>query len=478
MDLGMGQSADLQMQQKLSPRMIQSLKLLQVNNIQLEQQIAEELSQNPFLERMDTESDEGEELPEQEEADFDENLDFSEDEATGSTLEDGFEYSYDLGGDSGSDEDYLKKREYARSLQTYTDTLETHLTAQIREKKLSERQRLLAEFLIGSLDTAGYLKIPEEEICSITGVTPDEAEEGIARIQSLEPAGVGARSLQECLLLQLERRDRATPLARQIIRDYWDEFEKMKIPAIARGLDVAQNIVSEAMEEIRLLDPKPGSEFADGGSAEHTICPDLVVIYEDHRWISIINDRFLPDLAINRSYSDRIRDRDDKEVKRFLQEKFNSAEWLIEAVEQRKRTMLRVMDTIIDIQKDFFENGDENQLRPMTLQQIADRTDLNASTVSRVTNGKYVETPYGLFELKYFFSSSVGTDSSGRDVSSTKIRNIIKDLVEKEDQRTPLSDQKLSAALKDAGFSVARRTVAKYRDQLGIPTARMRKSYE
>jgi RNA polymerase sigma-54 factor len=467
------------MQQKLSHRMIQSLKLLQDTNIQLEQRIQSELSENPLLEQTDVG---GEELSRDVEDSAETGtaetaeLDLSEEGLMSpDAFEDGFAYTYDRSSGE-SDGDYQEKKDYVQSLQTYDEDLEAHLLHQLRDRKISENQRLLVEFLAGSLDENGYLKIPPEEIQSITGVTSQEVDGAVDILHSLDPPGIGARSLQECLLLQIDRKKNLHPLARTIVADYWEYFEKQKTMPLSRLLEVDSRDTARAMEDIKKLDPKPGKQFFGGAGDDQVIIPDIIVKKRGRGWVSIINDVFIPDLKINEAYSDSIRDRkDEKAVKKFLREKHNSANWLMEAIQQRKRTMLKVMDAIIEHQYAFFEKGDESRLRPLTLREIADKTDLHPSTVSRVSNNKYVETPYGIFEIKYFFNSSMGGDG---DVAGVQIKNRIKDLIENESAQKPLSDQKISDILKEDGYTVARRTVAKYRDQLGIPTARMRKRYD
>ncbi|ERP31571.1 RNA polymerase sigma-54 subunit [Chitinivibrio alkaliphilus ACht1] len=463
------------MEQRLSQQMLHSLDLLQETNIQLEQRISRELLENPFLETDDSPADHEPEDEKEPHAEDHGELDLSEDSAeVPYALEEGLQYSDD--GDGGiSQEEQQEKREYWHSLQTYESSLEEHLRTQLREKSVSQKIWPLMEFILGSLDERGYLQIPTEEICAISGFSLEMVQDGIALLQSLEPAGVGARDLQECLLLQLARTHGTDSVEYQIVDSYWQYFEKLQLPRLARELALSIEEVTRAKEVIASLDPKPGMQYSLSDSDEYAPPPDLRVIKHNGRWKSVLNDSFLPDLRISEQYSDQLRYRsDEKSVKKFLREKRGSAQWLIMAVEQRKRSMLKVMDAIVAHQNGFFDQGDENALRPLTLKDIAQEVELHPSTVSRVTNNKFVETPYGVYELKYFFVASMG---GGTEVANIRIQNLVRDLIAEEDRKKPLSDQKIANLLKERGVEAARRTVAKYRDKLGIPTARLRKEH-
>jgi RNA polymerase sigma-54 factor len=278
-------------------------------------------------------------------------------------------------------------------------------------------------------------------------------------------------------MLQIERENGIQWLAYEIIENHWSLFEKHKIPALAKALDVDTIDVQDAIELIKELDPHPAKQLL--GDSSSAIIPDLLIEEVNGKLVVVINDRFIPDLKINQAYSDMLRRKSNvkKDDKQFIRDKFNSANWLIKAVEQRRSTMLKVMQAIIDRQKKWFEEGPPN-LSPLKLQDIADEIKMHVSTISRVTSNKYVQTPYGLFELKYFFNDSLGKDSDGEDLSTAKIKNKLKEMIDTENKSKPLSDQKLSDLMKEEGFALARRTVVKYREQLGIPSSRMRKSYE
>jgi RNA polymerase sigma-54 factor len=466
----------LKLQQKLSFQMIQSLKLLQVNTLQLEQLLKAELEMNPALETgEEVEADqETEERADEEKADSsgEDELEVTEDKVDWEEyLEEGFE----MGSAMNDETDHNK--EYYEPTQVSQMTLEEHLENQLWEKKIPERQRLLVQFLIGCLDSDGYLRIGIENIAHDAGVSAAEVMEALQIVWGMDPPGIGARDLQECLRLQLRKRPTDSTLSLRIIDEAWELFEKWKIPEIAKqfGVDIAE--VQRAVDVIKTLHPKPGSLVA--GDKTTTIVPDLIVENVDGEFVVMLNDRLTPMLHINKSYA-KMLSRGSlvrKEVKNYIREKLNSAAWLVRSIEQRRTTMLKVMYAIIERQRPFFEKG-QNNLGPLKLQDIADMIGMHVSTVSRVTSNKYVQTLHGIFELKYFFPESMGQDALGGDVSSETIKNRIKELVENENVKKPLSDQKISDILSRENFKVARRTVAKYREQLKLVPARLRQKYD
>jgi RNA polymerase sigma-54 factor len=467
----------LRLQQKLSFQMIQSLKLLQVNTLQLEQLLKTEMELNPVLELTDDQEEEQEEeRTEEEEKEKDEKeddeLDVNEESID---WEEYLEEGFDLGSRMSEEEDHGEKR--YEPTPVYQISLTEHLETQLTEKRLDEKRRLLCQFLIGSLDLDGYLRLTLENAAEVTQTTVFDAEEALAVIQSMDPPGVGARTLQECLLLQLVRRGQEASLPARILRETWELFEKMKVPEISRRLGVDPRDIQQSFDIIRTLNPKPG--YAINSEHPSTIVPDLIVEKIDGEFVVMLNDRSVPSLHINGSYAKMIRrgSKAKAEIKNYVREKLNSATWLIRSIEQRKTTMLKVMNAIIDKQRDFFEKGPPN-LNPLKLQDIADMISMHISTVSRVTSNKYVQTPFGIYELKYFFTEAMGQDTEGSDVSAERIRNRIRELVENETPTKPLSDQKIAEMLGREGYAVARRTVAKYREQLKILPARLRQKYE
>jgi len=474
--LNLGLDISLKLQQKLSFQMIQSLKLLQVNTLQLEQLLKTELELNPVLEAADELEEETQEREEREEKDEQEEdlkeLDGSEESIDWEEyLEEGFDLGYSY------NEEVDRNDERYEPTPVYQQTLEEHLMDQLTEKKIAEDVKLLVQFLIGSLDDDGYLRIPEEDIAQFTQTTIYEVEEALHVLWKLDPPGVGARNLRECMILQLRARHMHDSLTMKIVTDAWDLFEKLKIPEISRHFGVEPRKVQEALDVIKTLNPKPGYQY--NPDKPSTIIPDLIVEKVDGRFLVMLNDRSVPSLHINKSYANLIKrgSTAKRDVKKYVREKFNSATWFIRSIEQRKTTMLKVMYAIIERQMVFFEKGPPN-LSPLKLQDVADMVEMHISTVSRVTSNKYVQTRHGIFELKYFFTEAVGRDAEGADISSERIKNRIRQLVDTEDDKKPLSDQKISDILSEEDLSVARRTVAKYREQMKILPARLRQKYD
>jgi RNA polymerase sigma-54 factor len=477
--MNLGLDLSMRLQQKLSFQMIQSLKLLQVNTLQLEQMLKTELEMNPVLEateelEAEQEDADKEEEPKDEITDKDEEkeLEVNEDDVNWDEyLEEGF----DMGGRVSEETDPNKEHWEPQPVQQVS--LEEHLTIQLNDKNIEEKQKLLVTFLINSLEPDGYLRLSEKDIANYLGISEVEVEEALKVIWTMDPVGLGARNLQECLKLQLAAKHRDGSLAMRIVIEAWELLEKLKIPEIARRLGVDVREVQAAADEIKNLHPRPGSLIT--GETPSTIVPDLIVEKVDGEFVVILNDRSTPQIHINRSYIQLIKrgGTAKKEVKNYIREKLNGAAWLVRSIEQRRTTMLRVMSAIVQRQMVFFEKGPPN-LDPLKLQDIATMVEMHISTVSRVTSNKYVQTPHGIFELKYFFTESMGHDLEGGDVSAEKIKNRIRELVEAENTKKPLSDQKLSDILSREGFTVARRTVAKYREQLKVLPARMRQKYD
>ena len=467
------------LQQKLSPQQIQFIKLLQVPTAELESRIEEELEVNPALEEGKNEDNDDY----QEEVDsMDESLDPRE------NLEDYLhdDYSgYKMQGDGKSEED---EKEMPLSVGS---TLHEHLISQLGFLRLSERENVIAKQLIGSVDNEGYIRRDLEAIANdlifSSGIETDEdeLEHVLFKIQGFEPAGIAARSLQECLLLQLERRDpseEVNQLAYDIIDRCFNEFSKKHYDKIVRKLGIAdEEILKNAIGIITKLNPKPGGTGEEITKTQYLI-PDFMLANNNGKLELSLNGRNAPELRISRSYADMLnaydksnkKDKKLKETVTFIKQKLDSAKWFIDAIKQRQQTLLNTMQAIINFQYDYFLEGDENKLKPMILKDISDRIGMDISTVSRVANSKSIQTEFGIFPLKYFFSEGIATDS-GEDVSSREVKNKLKELIGEEDKRKPLSDDKLEKLLKESGYNIARRTVAKYREQLNIPVARLRK---
>ncbi len=466
------------LQQKLSPQQIQFIKLLQVPTAELESRIEEELEANPALEEGNAEQNE----------DYESSQEADDSNELAENLEDYLhdDYSgYKMQGDGRSDED---DKEMPISVGS---TLHEHLISQLGFLRLSERETIIAKQLIGSIDSEGYIRRELESIANdlafSTGLESDidELEHVLYKIQSFEPAGIGARSLQESLLLQLERKDpgeEVNRLAYDVIDRCFGEFSKKHYDKITRKLNISnENLLKEAIQVITKLNPKPGGSGDEVVKTQYLL-PDFILTNNNGKLELNLNGRNAPELRVSRSYSDMLQaydksDRKDKKLKEtvtFIKQKLDSAKWFIDAIKQRQQTLLNTMQAIINFQYDYFLDGDESKLRPMILKDIADRIGMDISTVSRVANSKAIQTEFGIFPLKYFFSEGIATES-GEDVSSREVKNKLKEFIDGEDKKKPLSDDKLEKLLKAEGYSIARRTVAKYREQLNIPVARLRK---
>ena len=462
----------LSLQQKLSPQQIQTIKLLELPAMQLEQRIKQEIENNIVLE-------EDERTPEEEEPQqisVDEYL--REDETPS--------YKSRINNYSKDDKQRPVILSEGRSLQEY-------LVEQLGYRNLSEREMKLATYLVGSIDEDGYLRREldaiADDIAFTLGVetTAEELERLLDVIHDLEPAGIGARNLRECLLLQMGQLPMNTParrLARRILTDYFDEFVKKHYEKLISRLQVSEEEFRDAIAEIRRLTPKPGNLYAEGGTdTTPYIVPDFILDYHDGRFDLSLNSSNIPEVRINRRYAEMLRDMvapdgtvkaEDREALQFVKSKIDSAKWFISAIKQRHDTLMRTMQTILDYQKEYFKDGDKSKLRPMILKDIADRTGLDVSTISRVVNSKYVQTQFGIILLKSLFSEAMQTES-GEEVSSYEIKNILQQCIDEEDKRHPLTDETLMDILNSKGYRIARRTVAKYREMLNIPVARLRK---
>lgn len=471
--MAINQKQVLSLQQKLSPQQIQMIKLLELPAVQLEQRIKQEIEDNIVLEEEER-SSEDDEQPQHISVD-----EYLHDDDTPS-------YKSRINNFSKDDKQRPVYLTEGRSLQEY-------LIEQLRYRNLPERDMRLAVYLVGSIDEDGYLRRDLEsvadDIAFTVGVetTAGELERLLDIIHELEPAGIGARDLRECLLLQMAQmpiNTRPRRLARKILTNYFDEFVKKHYEKLMARLQISEDDFREAIAEIRHLSPKPGNLYAEGGTdTTPYIIPDFILDYQDGRFTLSLNSYNVPEVRVNRRYMEMIREmvgsdgrvRDkDKEAIQFVKSKIDSAKWFISAIKQRHDTLMRTMQTILDYQEEYFKDGDKSKLRPMILKDIADRTGLDVSTISRVVNSKYVQTQFGIILLKSLFSEAMQTDS-GEEVSSYEIKNILQECIDEEDKRRPLTDETLMDILNSKGYRIARRTVAKYREMLGIPVARLRK---
>jgi len=474
--------------QKLSPQQIQFIKLLQVPTASLDARIKEELEENPALEdgSLTNLSEPIEEYPDKDaDDDYSSQEDSFEEEFSVEEYiqEDSFN---DYGGNYGSDDEEQQK-EIPIAIQ---DSFFEKLQNQLDLLALDDKKYLIGNQIIGSLDDDGYLRRPIlsliDDLAFSQNVMAEESEVGemLAVIQEFEPAGIGARDLQECLLIQLRKKEQTNPIilkATEVVKHYLDEFTKKHYDKIEKQLGVDSNELKDIINEILKLNPKPGDSGAVAGKQLHII-PDFHITNNDGVLHLTLNGRNAPELRVSRSYQDMFEhyekaektDKKMKEAVQFVKQKLDSAKWFIDAIKQRQQTLLRTMNAIMEFQHDYFLTGDDRMLKPMILKDIADKIDMDISTVSRVANSKYVQTDFGTFLLKSFFSEAIQTET-GEEVSNKEVKKILEECIANENKKKPLADEKLTEILKEKGYNIARRTVAKYREAMNIPVARLRK---
>lgn len=484
--MALRQSLQHRLLQKLSPQQIQLMKLLQVPTIELEQRIKQEIEENPALdEGIEDLNSEDSDLNNSDDTDYSsDDLDDSRDDFNINDYLDDDTPSYKTSANNYSADDDEKAVPLSGGA-TFQELLEKQIALRIKDNTQIE----IAYQIIGNLDDSGYLR---REIFNLVDdlafsqnimVSEKEVEEVLTQIQDLEPSGVGGRNLQECLLIQLRKKKKTFEIktAEVLIEKHFEEFTKKHYSKIIKKLDISEDDLKDAIAEITKLNPKPGNSIRETSKAIQHIIPDFIINEENSELILSLNSRNAPQLKVSRQYADMLRgyadsdrSKKDKEAIQFVRQKIDAAKWFIDAIKQRQQTLLYTMNAIMEYQKEFFLSGDETKLKPMILKDIADIIDMDISTVSRVANSKYVQTPYGTFLLKFFFSESLSTDS-GEEVSTREVKRILQDAIEDENKKKPLTDEKLATVLKDKGYNIARRTVAKYREQLDIPVARLRK---
>lgn len=464
------QGLQQKLQQGLSPLQIQTIKLLELPTLELEQEIRRKLEENPVLEESTDSADDLDDVPK--------NISLSEYQNDDSTP------SYKLYvNNQGKD---IKPQYNTFSVK---ESFHQSLENQLGYSNLDGRSRTIAQFIIGSLDDDGYLRRDLEslsdDIAFRLGIetSEDEVERILLVIQEFEPVGVGARDLQECLLLQIRALDPtpARELAETILQDHFQEFTKKHYQKITTKLEISEEQLKEAVEEIVHLNPRPGGQIDDSYTEQaQQIVPDFILEEKDGELQMTMPKFNIPELKVNKRYADVLLNaansstREGKEAATFVKQKLDSAKWFVEAIKQRHNTLQNTMNAIIDFQREFFMSGDETNLKPMVLKDIAEKTNLDISTISRVVSSKYIQTQFGIFSLKYFFSEGM-MNSSGEEVSTREIKKVLMESIENEDKRKPLTDEELVVVLTQKGYKVARRTVAKYREQLNLPIARLRK---
>ena len=479
------QQLNFKLSQKLSPQQIQLMKLIQLPTMAFEQRIKQEMEENPALEDGKEERvDEYDDLNNEDSAEDDyESIETEID--VDEYLSDDEIPSYRLQANNYSADDEDKHVPYAAGT-SFTQ----HLTTQLNTFRFNENEREIAEFLVGSVDESGYIRrtvmdIVDDLAFTMNIYTDEETVEKVLnKVQKLDPAGVGARSLQECLLIQLRRKEstKSVALALDIMDRSFDQFSKKHYKKLLSRHDITEDELREAIEVIEHLNPKPGGSFAGNLRMVEHVIPDFTIKIEDGELQLTLNGRNAPEMHISRDYSNMMKGykeakektKAQKDAVMFIKQKLDAAKWFIEAIKQRQQTLMVTMSSIMDYQKEYFLSGDERNLRPMILKDIADEIEMDVSTVSRVANSKYVDTPYGTKLIKEFFSESM-TNDQGEEVSTREIKKILEMSIEEENKRKPLTDEKLARVLKDKGYPIARRTVAKYREQLDIPVARLRK---
>ena len=493
--MALSQNLQQKLLQKLSPQQIQLMKLLQVPTANLETRIKEELEENPALELEEDKHDEFEdgkdEFSENGEEEFEEpsgsedeygNIDISD------YVNDGDDdiADYKLRDDNYPEEDEGRQLPH-KSESSFFDMLVNQLGLQ----KLDEKEQRIAVQIVGSIDEDGYLRRETSAIVDDLAfrqnidATEEEVENVIKKIQQFDPPGVAARDLKECLMIQLQRQKdegKNVETALLAVKKYFEEFTKKHYEKIQRGLNLTDEQLREVMLQITKLNPKPGGSVTEVNKAETYVVPDFFIINNSGKLELTLNSRNAPELRISEGYRDMLKEYDrgakkdkrQKEAVMFIKQKIDAAKWFIDAIKQRQHTLLQTMTAIMNHQEDFFLTGDETSLRPMILKDIAEKTGLDISTVSRVANSKFVQTEFGTYRLKFFFSESLSTES-GEEVSTREVKKILSDLIEFEEKKRPLSDERLTELLQEKGYNIARRTVAKYREQLNIPVARLRK---
>lgn len=471
----MGFELNLSQTQKLimTPELRQAIQILQFNNVELMEFIYKQLEVNPFLESVDNKSQEsssGEEHTEYEKSDFDksDNKDEIDWKEITEKYDDLSYKAYEKTADSDE----------KQTFESYTSkkmSLKDHLMVQLGVSVKTNKEKRIGEFIIESLDNKGYLGCSIQDISLLLNEDVVEVERVLRLIQTFDPVGVGARNLSECLMIQLKEKGIQDKNAYIIAEQYLEEIATNKIQKIAKDLRITVSRVQSICDIIKMLEPKPSRGFIVDSDNIRYIVPDVTIEKINGEYIIIVNDNNLPVLTISGYYQNMIKNLDDKEANKFLSDKLNSSMWLIKSIEQRRMTLYKVVESILKFQRKFFDEG-KTALKPLVLKDVAEDIGVHESTVSRATNGKYVQTPIGLFELKYFFASSL-SESDGEGISSTSVKSQIQKLINEENTQKPLSDQKIAEMLSAEGINISRRTVAKYRDEMRIPSSSMRRRF-
>ena len=480
------QFLQFKLSQKLSPQQIQLMKLIQLPTQAFEQRIKQELEENPALDSGKENSDEYEDPFDNQNEDYDDSEAINaEDINVDEYLSDDEVPEYRMQANNYSADDDEKNIPYASGT-SFTQ----HLISQLNTFRLDDEEKQIALFLVGSVDGTGYIRrsiidiLDDLAFTQNVYTTEDQIKSVLKIVQQLDPAGVGARDLQECLFIQLERKTQNpnVELATKIIERAFDQFSKKHYKKLLQKFNISEAQLKDAIHEVERLNPKPGSSYSGNNRMIEHVVPDFTIKITEGELELMLNGRNAPDMHVSREYSDMLKgyketkekSKSQKDAVLFIKQKLDSAKWFIEAIKQRQQTLFVTMSAIMHYQKEYFLSGDERKLKPMILKDIADEIEMDVSTVSRVANSKYVDTPYGTKLIKEFFSESMKNDQ-GEDVSTREIKKILEMVIEEEEKKKPLTDEKLAKILKSKGYPIARRTVAKYREQLDIPVARLRK---
>ncbi|GAB5401129.1 MAG: RNA polymerase factor sigma-54 [Aureisphaera sp.] len=480
------QQLNFKLSQKLSPQQIQLMKLIQLPTQAFEQRISQELEENPALEGGKDEKDTlDDEFSNDEFDDFNDSESIETEINVDDYLSDDEIPSYKLSANNYSADDEEKQTPYASGT-----SFNQYLLQQLNTYRLNEEEKEIAQFLVGSVDESGYIRRDLQDIVDDLAFTQNvytsegKIEGVLAIVQELDPAGVAARNLQECLLLQLDRKtdSPSVELATEIIKEAFDHFTKKHYKKLLSKFDISEDELRDAISEIEGLNPKPGGTYSGNTRIIEHVVPDFAIKIMDGELELTLNGRNAPELHVSREYTNMLKGYKDakdksksqKDAVLFIKQKLDAAKWFIDAIKQRQQTLFVTMNAIMHHQEEYFLSGDERKLKPMILKDIADKIDMDVSTVSRVANSKYVDTPYGTKLIKDFFSESMKNDQ-GEDVSTKEIKKILEITIGEEDKKKPLTDDKLAKILKEKGYPIARRTVAKYREQLDLPVARLRK---
>ena len=476
------QQLQLKLQQRLSPAQIQVIKMLEIPTLELEERIRQEIEENPALEEGVEKSEDSDE-----QEDFNDDFDSNDTPDFEEYMADDDIPDYKLIANNSSRDDKHEDIPFSAGL-----TFHEFLSDQVGLLQLTDRERSLMDYIIGNIDEEGYLRrSPESMVDDIVfqaGVetTDEEMKRLVREVQQFDPAGVGAINLQECLILQLERREQTPDVinARKIITNFFEEFSKKLYDRIIRAMAITEVELKEALNQIVKLNPKPGNAWS-GNVLEKTfstIVPDFIIENDEGTLTVQLNNSNVPELRVSSTYNEMFRDftsnkenqsREMKDAVMFAKQKIDAARWFIDAIKQRQQTLIATMTAIVNYQREFFIEGDETYLKPMVLKDIADITGYDISTISRVSSSKYAQTEFGIFPVKFFFSETMLNDS-GEEISTREIKKIMQECIDEEDKRAPINDDKLAEMLKEKGYNIARRTVAKYREQLNIPVARLR----